>query len=52
MIVTYLRSSSIGAFSFCEQKYLMSYVLGLPDKQNAKAQLGNVLHKFIVESIF
>jgi hypothetical protein len=45
MVITYLRSSSIGAFSFCPQKYFCSYVLGLKDKQNGKALMGNVVHK-------
>lgn len=45
MIVTYLRSSSVNTYSFCQQKYYMNYVLGIKDKDNGKAQMGNVVHK-------
>jgi hypothetical protein len=45
MILTYLRSSSISTFSFCQQKYFCSYVLGLKDKDNKKAIYGSVVHK-------
>jgi hypothetical protein len=29
----------------CQQKYFINYVLGVPDKKNAKAYMGNVVHK-------
>lgn len=45
MIVTYLRSSSIGTFALCPQKYFFTYVLGMKDKDNGKAILGSVMHK-------
>tara|TARA_R110000824_G_scaffold103417_2_gene245652 strand:- start:2771 stop:3829 length:1059 start_codon:yes stop_codon:yes gene_type:complete len=45
MLICYLRSSSIGTYSFCQQKYLISYVLGLQDKENSKAIMGTVVHK-------
>lgn len=45
MIVCYLRSSSIGTLSFCEQKYFLSYVLGFKDKTNKKAVMGSIMHK-------
>ena len=45
MLITYLRSSSIGTYSMCEQKYFMNYVLGIKDKDNAKALMGSVVHK-------
>ena len=45
MIVCYLRSSSIGTYSFCEMKYFFAYVLGQKDKDNAKAVQGTVMHK-------
>ena len=45
MLVTYLRSSSIGTYEMCEQKYFCTYVLGLKDKDNAKAIMGSVVHK-------
>lgn len=45
MIVTYLRSSSIGTYHMCEQKYFCTYVLGMKDKDNGKAIMGSVVHK-------
>ncbi len=45
MLVTYLRSSSLGTFEMCEQKYFFSYVLGVKDKENGKAIMGSVVHK-------
>lgn len=45
MYVTYLRSSSIGAYSFCEMKYFFSYVLGFREKSNKKAAKGTITHK-------
>ena len=45
MIVTYLRSSSIGSLSMCEHSYYLKYVLGLEDSTGKSAVLGNMLHK-------
>lgn len=45
MITTYIRSSSYGDFSFCEHKFFLRYVLGLPDVSNKKADKGNIVHK-------
>jgi hypothetical protein len=45
VIVCYLRSSSIGTYSFCEMKYFFAYVLGYKDKDNGKAVQGTVVHK-------
>ncbi len=54
MIVTFLRSSSYGAFSFCPMQYYLDYTLGMrPDEKNgwaipkpqAKADLGSMAHK-------
>jgi hypothetical protein len=45
MIICYLRSSSWGTYDMCEQKYYMNYVLGKPDKDNAKAVMGTAVHK-------
>lgn len=45
MLVCYHRSSSIGTLSFCEQKYFLTYNLGMKDKQNLKATMGTVVHK-------
>lgn len=45
MIITYLRSSSIGNWHTCEHSYFLTYVLGLPRKSNKKADLGTICHK-------
>lgn len=45
MLVCYVRSSSLGTMEFCEQKYFLSYVVGLKDKTNKKACLGSIVHK-------
>ena len=45
MIITYLRSSSVSSFSWCQHKYWLQYNLGLQDDSNKKAEKGNVVHK-------
>jgi len=46
VITTYIRSSSYGSWDFCQLKYYLNYVLGLPDKpHNNKADRGNLCHK-------
>lgn len=45
MILTYLRSSSYNQYDFCQQAFLMRYVLGFPDVGNKKADKGNIVHK-------
>ncbi len=45
MIVTYARSSSLGAFALCEHKYLLNYVLGVKEPPNISANVGNACHK-------
>lgn len=45
MLVTSLRSSSIGTLSMCELKYYFTYVLGFQDKQNKAALLGTIFHR-------
>jgi hypothetical protein len=45
MIVTYLRSSSYGAWDWCPHRYWLEYVLGVKAKQNVAADKGNVTHK-------
>lgn len=45
MLICYLRSSSIGALSFCEMKYALVYNMGFKDKENVKATLGTVTHR-------
>lgn len=45
MIVSYLRSSSIGNWSFCQHQYFLTYVLGLRSPSNQKADKGTITHK-------
>lgn len=45
VIITYLRSSSVSSFSWCQHKYWLQYNLGLQEESNKKAQKGNVVHK-------
>ena len=47
MIVTFLRSSSIGSYKFCPHRYNMEYLLGIPGTSNKKANKGNVYHKVV-----
>lgn len=42
--ITYFRSSSMGTWDFCQQKYMLTYTLGMKDKSNLKAVLGSVCH--------
>lgn len=45
MIVTYVRSSSIGTFNQCAHKFWMVYNLGLKDPSNKAAMKGVIFHK-------
>jgi ATP-dependent helicase/DNAse subunit B len=45
MIISYLRSSSLGTLEMCEMKYFFQYVLGMKDKTNKKAVLGTIVHR-------
>lgn len=45
MIVTYLRSSSISKFKFCEMQYFIDYVLGWKFPVGKKAEQGTIVHK-------
>lgn len=45
MIITYLRSSSIGTLKWCEHKYFIEYNLGHKDATNKKAWMGTVVHR-------
>lgn len=47
MIVTYLRSSSYGTHTFCEQQYFLEYVLGYRSPSNKKADKGTIVHKVL-----
>lgn len=45
MIISYLRSSSLGTLEMCEMKYFFQYVLGMKDKTNKKAVMGTIVHR-------
>lgn len=45
MYISFLRSSSYGAYSFCQQKYFFSNVLGIREQSNQKAAKGTITHK-------
>lgn len=45
MIITFLRSSSYGTESLCQQQFFLRYVLGYPDMANQKAVKGSMTHK-------
>lgn len=45
MIITYFRSSSFNQWSYCQQSYFMTYVLGHQQASNQKADMGTVVHK-------
>lgn len=45
MIVTYLRSSSIGCHAMCPMKYYLIYELGFQESPNMKAEKGTIVHK-------
>lgn len=45
MIITYIRSSMLGTYSWCPHKAYMEYVLGYKGAGNKKAEKGNVIHK-------
>lgn len=47
MIITYLRSSALNSFEWCQAKYFYEYVLGLGSKANIQASKGNVCHKVL-----
>lgn len=45
MIITYLRSSSIGTHEMCPNKYYIGYSLGIQEPGNFKADCGSVVHR-------
>lgn len=47
MIITYIRSSSYGTHSMCEQQYFFEYVLGHRSPSNKKADKGTIVHKVL-----
>lgn len=47
MQITYFRSSSIGTWNLCPHQYFLSYVLGVPQHPNIKAERGTCVHKVL-----
>lgn len=47
MLVTYFRSSSLGTWKLCQQKFFINYVLGVPHSSNLAAAKGTVVHKIM-----
>lgn len=47
MDIEYFRSSSYNCFSLCEQQFFLSYVLGVPQLSNIKAEFGTATHKVL-----
>ena len=45
MICAYLRSSSVGSYSYCNLQYLFQYVFGWHSPSSKKASKGNCVHK-------
>lgn len=45
MLTTYLRSSSYGAWDWCQHRYYLEYVLGMRAPSGKKADIGSVVHK-------
>jgi hypothetical protein len=43
--VTYLRSSSVGQYKFCETAYILEYLLGFRKPSGFKADKGTITHK-------
>lgn len=51
MIVTYLRSSSIGTLNQCEMKYFGEYVLDIRGEPRQKTVMGSMFHK-VMEALY
>lgn len=47
MIQLYYRSSSLGAFDFCQMQFFLVYGLGWRSPANRKANLGTITHKVL-----
>ena len=45
MLVSYLRSSSIGTWELCRHAHMIEYVMGLKADPNIKTERGSVVHK-------
>jgi hypothetical protein len=45
LLITYLRSSSIGTYSLCPFQFYMQYGLGIPSKPGFKTERGSAVHK-------
>lgn len=47
MDISYFRSSSLNNWSYCQQQYFISYVLGIPAVANQKTDMGTITHKVL-----
>ncbi len=45
MIISYVRSSSLNSFYFCQQQYFLDYVLGIKQEPNKKTIVGSMAHR-------
>ncbi len=45
MIVTFLRSSSVGSYGWCPHKFFLTSNLGHKEPSGKKAESGNIVHK-------
>lgn len=47
MEISFFRSSSLNNWSYCEQQYFLTYVLGLTSIANQKTDMGTITHKVL-----
>lgn len=45
MLMTYVRSSALGAFDLCQMSYFLQYNLNVPQKPNPRTSYGSIVHK-------
>lgn len=48
-VITYIRSSSLNNFSFCEQQHFLTYQLGYQSPTGVKTDKGSAVHKVMEE---
>lgn len=47
MICTYIRSSALGSYEYCEQSHFINYNLGIQQVPRVKTVIGTVAHKVL-----
>ena len=45
MEISYIRSSSLNNYEYCQQQYFITYLLGQEQKTNIKTEVGTIVHK-------